>query len=455
VILLLLLACTPASDSSPGDSAGDTAPDAWTLDPVELGGGSVWVGDTELTYTLLQVTRPDGQPTFLQWIPPVWGEPGASIVVQAQPYDGIDWTGAAVDATFAAASPRAEDGLYADVACEGGADRGIGYAPLDPDDAASSAIAHLLNGHGVLLAYGRYYACDDIVGEAEDMRAALAWARAEAPEARIGTWGMSWGGFLALYGGAEGDAQVVVPIVPPADMDTMLAHIAEMDEVYPDPSALGFFDSYVDRIERGLARDPGRFTTEALCGGLGGKDVLVLHDEWDTLVPVAGTDDLVARCGVESLIWPRQGPVDYAQVGLDHGLLGDEPGYASVFTFSLSYLYAHLNDADTPILTLGDRASIETFFGPRGLSAFHAPPDLGLPQINDRSSDRLTGRPFVRFRIIDLRNQSVRSRNRAAFRPRTLLLSVSDRSPWAMAPMLKARLRCRGCSSRQRDSVPL
>lgn len=371
VLLALALpwsACAPSTKEGEGEVEGEPA-----LDPLVLETGSATFDTTVVAWELVQLTRADGEHTFVQWIPPIdaTGVP-ASVVVQTQPYDGIVWSGDDVDAAFAAATPGA-DGAYADVACEDDNDRGVAYAPLAPEDGAESALLHLLNGHGVLLVYGRFYACDDVEGEIADMRAALSFLAtrpAEIDAARVSLFGNSWGGFLALYGAAYApdgvDVHTAVPINPPADLTTMLAHVDALADVYPDPDQLSFFDAYRYRIEHAAGGPPGegdytRYQLPALCDGIAGKDVLLLHDTWDTLVPFEGSVAMVETCGADGLWWYRPEPIDYEEVGLDHGLLGREPGYPSVYTFAHTYLYVRSNDAEHVALVVASRASLRAF----------------------------------------------------------------------------------------------
>jgi hypothetical protein len=334
-----------------------------------LGAGSLAIGEQTTDYELIRIMREDGEPTYVQWVRPLAVDRGnASVVVQTQPYDGIDWSNDPVDLAFAAATPRG-DGLYNDFACEDDNGRGVVYFPVAAAVSANNAISHILNGHGTLLVFGRYYACDSVDDEALDMRAALQFLASRDDEIdleRIAITGNSWGGFLALSGavGAPNAVTplVVVPINPPAILARMVDGIAALSTAFP-PQQLAFFDSYLHRIA--ASNDLSRFETPALCAGLLGKHTLLLHDNWDTLVPFAGSEELVATCGatadVQGLWWRRQGPIDYEAVGLDHGLLGREPGYPSVFTLSTTYLYAHLNDAQHPIIALAARGALRSF----------------------------------------------------------------------------------------------
>ncbi len=376
LILSLLSSCDDDNGATGAPDAGDAAaPDAAPVRASEvLGTGSIMVGDSEVTYELVRLPRADGGSTYVQWVHAL--EPGRrAVVVMTQPYEGIDWSGEPVDAQFAAAAPR-PNGRYPDLACPepDALDEGVVYYLAAPDAMAQSAVGYLLNGHAVMLVYGRYYACDDLDGDIADMTAALDYVatRPDADPAHVGVIGNSWGGFLALYGAAHAPVTIgldaVVPLNPPSDFAAWLAHVDSLETTWPRPAELSLFHSYRRRVLRATGGPPGsgdfaRFSHAAVCDGLGTTPTLLLHDEWDTLVPISQSTALVGACAKDGLWWPRQGALDPDVVGLDHGLLGDEPGYPSVFTFSQVYLLARLNDAQHPRIALASRAAVASFLG--------------------------------------------------------------------------------------------
>ena len=362
----------PAVDAGAG--AADAVVDAGPRQAEVLRTGSIMVGMQAVAYELVRVPRADGKSVYVQWVHAL--EAGRrSVVVQTQPYEGIDWSGEAVDAQFKAATAR-PDGRYPDVACPeaAAASEGVAYALSAPDAMASATVGWLLNGHAVMLVYGRYYACDDLDGDIADMRAALGYltTRADADPQHVAITGNSWGGFLALFGAVNAPPglhlDAVVPMNPPSDFVDWLSYLDELATTWPRPADLAFFLSYKRRVLRASGGAPGvgdftRFRHAAVCAGLGATPTLLLHDEWDTLIPIRQSQGLVTTCSRDGMWWPRQGTLDPLVVGLDHGLLGKEPGYPSVFTFAQVYLLARLNDAQHPIIALASRPAIASYLG--------------------------------------------------------------------------------------------
>ncbi|MBU1068702.1 hypothetical protein KJ975_03955, partial [Myxococcota bacterium] len=70
---------------------------------------------------------------------------------------------------------------------------------------------------------------------------------------------------------------------------------------------------------------------------------LVLHDDWDTLVPFSQSTDLVAACpGVDALTWTHDTPVDWETTSLTHGPMSAEPVFPSMTTLATGYLISRL-----------------------------------------------------------------------------------------------------------------
>jgi len=330
--------------------------------------GSGVVGDRTLPFELWRTPRADGKATYVQWVPAAVPGP-RPVVVFTMPYDGIDWSDDEVDARFI------DRGLAVgpDDACpEDNADS-VGFAINDPVANVGNAAVYNLNDAAVLFVYGRFYACDGIDGDVLDMQAGLEFLKtvADADITQVATTGASWGGFLALYGAARvpDGVNVVVSsaIAPPGDMARMVRHTQELVDVYPaDLQAdLAFFPPYLRRIIRPTGGLPGvgdfsAYSTSSLCEGLGSTELLLLHDEWDTLVPFDGSTTLVDECSKDGLWWRRQTPIDYRDLRLEHGAINREPGYPSVFTFLQSYVVMRLNDGPA-VYVLASPQALTTF----------------------------------------------------------------------------------------------
>lgn len=375
--LSLALACSAppiAIDTGPADGGADVGRDAgppdWTFETIET--RSELVLETPRRVELIRAHRPDGARTYLLY---VHARDGAPLVLLNQPYDGIDWTGEDLDRRWAALG----DGLHPDV--EGPGDPGsdvIAYANKTISSAATDAAIYLLNEISVVHVYARFYAGGSLEDDIVDASAGYYFALSRAGEidvSRVGSFGGSWGGMMALFGATRAPESVnirsVVPVSPPSDFVDLYDWISVRGPaVYPSPENFAAFAGpYRRRILAATGAGPRarpdawtRYRPEAVCAALRAP-VLVPHDEWDVLIPFGETLALAAECPehVSGVYWPRQGTIDYAAVGLDHGLFGREPVYPMAFAFAVLEIVRALRDSPSPALTIAHLGALESY----------------------------------------------------------------------------------------------
>lgn len=314
---------------------------------LEVVGVEVFATDDRAWWTaLVRITRPDGGRTYAAWIPS--DKPGVHpLVVSTNPYDGTPWSGEPLDARWATYQPL-PSGLYLDVDGPGfDGTSAISYVPKSGSQIISESLVHLWNDFHVLVVFGRFYAGGSVRDDVADMAAGM-WLAAELPDVdreRIGTWGGSWGGFEALFAAQQADPRarprVVSALYPPSDLADCLDNALTRTD-----AAFTALQPHVRRILAGAGGAPGQPGSDYagllvgdLCAALP-AETLTLHDELDNLVPVRESRALVATCGAEALYWPRSASVDPSVP--DHGPLLVEPGFASVMTYSLTYLHLRL-----------------------------------------------------------------------------------------------------------------
>jgi hypothetical protein len=340
--LLLIAACHHASSSELPDAATDDAPidaavgyQSTTLQTLPYSsGGRNW------TIQLVRIDRPDGGHTYVEGIPS-YTAGARPAMVMTEPYTGIDWTGDPLDTRWATYMPQS-DGLYLDV--DGPSFDGtqtISYTLESPTQSASDVTLHLLDGFGVVMIYGRYYAGGTVREYVADMAAGM-WFVAEQPQidpARVGIYGASWGGFEALWAAQQARVQptAIAAAFPVSDFPTEIEHTLAVT----DPAAT-FFESYQHRVYAATGGPPTQpgvdysgLVVGDLCAHLPSA-TLALHDEGDNLVPIAETQTLVSTCGVTPLYWDRTAPPDPGSAS--HGLLTTEPAPASYTTFAFTYV---------------------------------------------------------------------------------------------------------------------
>lgn len=362
------------SDANASDAALDASVDARAVLSVSVLRETTL--DSGVYYQLLRLQQGDAAAGYAQWFPPPDGGV-RPVVIATKPYDGIDWTGEAVDMRWA----QQGKGLHPDVdgprLSDGGAPtNGIMYEPLAPDKADDAALYRLHN-FGTLLLYGRYYAGGDVQNDIDDMTLGFEFL-AQSPlvdRKRIGIFGGSWGGFEALYGAAyareDMKPKAGVGLSPLSDFQReedfvtrelpMLYTRAESDNA----SAL-FFEPYLRRMHATTARR-GSFD------GLRAQDLvarikspfLLIHEDWDTLVSFDQSTKLVQLApSVFKPLWVLHAapPTSWDTVVNGHGPLLTEFAQLASYTFLTAFLLTQLGDADQTLYAVWDTASMRRLF---------------------------------------------------------------------------------------------
>jgi pimeloyl-ACP methyl ester carboxylesterase len=363
----------------PADAAGDAARDGG-LDAAEPALQVSVLRETTLdsgvSYQLLRLQRGDGAASYAQWFPPPDGGL-RPVVIATKPYDGIDWTGEALDARWAKLGRGLHPDLDGPKLADGGApENPISYEPLAPELVEDAALYRAHN-FGTLLLYGRFYAGGDVQNDIDDMTLGfdfLAQA-AQVDKKRIGILGGSWGGFEALYGAAyardDVKPRVGVGLSPLSDFEREEAFVTrELPMLYAQPASdsasATFFEPYLRRMHQ---------TTSARGGyaGLRAQDLvarihapfLLVHEDWDTLVSFDQSTRLV-QLGpdVFSPLWilHSTAPPAWDQVLNGHGPLLTQFAQLASYTFVTAFLLRHLADPDQTVYAVWDTVSMRMLF---------------------------------------------------------------------------------------------
>lgn len=328
----------------------------------------VYVNQRWCCYCLLKLEYPGKDAAYAMWIPPPSGTVRPAVVL-TRPYDYISWSGDDVPAG----------------------------AEVTEREYVEAAGIFLLNDMGVLNVFERYYAGGSIRNDVDDTVAGLRFlneADRLADTARIGIWGGSWGGFESLYGAANASENGgAVPLAgvafsPLSDFNDEVGYIEEAaggaPNHIPDIADAGkkqqfqdFFSPYLTRIK--ATSGWGTWTGANLLAKLA-TPFLVVHDEWDTLVPfeqsVYLADNALPAAPITPLFFyqdtPRDLDAEELYFGWDHGelreyRLDDTPPpadglmYGISNTLAFSYLFTRLASADQPVFNGYDGIALQDF----------------------------------------------------------------------------------------------
>ncbi len=235
--------------------------------------GSVYIHPQWYCYYLLKLEYAGKDATYAMWIPPVGGGVRPAVLL-TRPYDYISWSG---DDVLPGAEMRVREYI-------------------------EGAVIFMLNNIGVLNVFERWYAGGSIQNDVDDTVAGLCFlneAVGLVDRTRVGIWGGSWGGFEALYGAAHAsDGGGVVPLAGVAfyplsdfndEVDYLEITTGGLPNSIPDITDstkknlyVDFFDDYLLRIK--ATASWADWDGDALLAKLD-TPFVVVHDEWDTLVP--------------------------------------------------------------------------------------------------------------------------------------------------------------------------
>ncbi|HZP60698.1 MAG TPA: hypothetical protein VFB27_10285 [Opitutaceae bacterium] len=362
-------------------------------------------------YQLWQINEVGGRTTYAMWIPADSSQGLRPAVLVTEPYEGLTWSSDAVDQAWAARF-NPDQPLYPDVngpfydPATGGS---ILYSVPIPDQLVSQGINYLVNNVSVLFVFERFYAGGSVVDNVKDATLGLRFL-SQLPgvdPAHLGILGSSWGGFEALYGAANAPAGAA-PIVgvawyPPSDLSQFYQYIVlGLPALIQDPNLLAvhqqFYDPYRRRIIAGTlaslsppSLNFSSFVPDYLRANLR-TNFLVLHDQWDTLVPFAQSVALASALPdrIQGFWYPHIGPPNYNLLSLSHVPV---PGLDenSAMVFSSAYLLEHLLPANAPISISYDSSAFLKFFGyMRSVEALGADISTLIPRLGDLANSHVT-----------------------------------------------------------------
>ncbi len=324
-------------------------------------------------YDYLRLTLPGKQPTYAIWFAPANASASASATAKAaavlltDPYAGIDWTGEAFDVDTARSVGSPDFKMIQDV-------RGPYFDAADPvyvpydfstiDNATGFAEPYLMNGIGVIIVYERYYGGGSLQNDIDDTLAGLEFLGTQPTidRARIGVWGSSYGGSVALYAAANASKSVTPAFgalsTPLVDFGQFVPYAEWLAKIHSDP-ALAYLrlEPFRRRAQAAATAasdvpDYSPYSTASLVSKLSTK-FLFLHDTFDTIAPLLHANTLYfGTPGLHQVfIYPHQNmALDWANLDVTHAPV--KPGFdeASAILFSQAYLITRLTSSTTEVL---------------------------------------------------------------------------------------------------------
>ncbi len=264
-------------------------------------------------------------------------KPSQGTIVYSVPYEGIDWSGEEVDKRWAA-DPRSATGYFApDVDgpdYNSATSKQVSFRLAKLEDIANQGIFFLYNGYDVLFVHHRFYAGRTTDLYVEEMRLAIEWLQTP-----VAVFGVSLGGFISLQAAGNFGPELVkaqVIMSPLSNWQNQKSYLDGLSAKISNPTKLAeyidFFEPYVRRFANpAVLQSPKRKIS-----------TLLIHDEWDTLIPVEQSDQLfsgnILATDSQYLKFQHLTPVDFNTMVKEHY----QPGSGLNFTNTIPYYQAFI-----------------------------------------------------------------------------------------------------------------
>lgn len=314
-------------------------------------------------YDLIKLEHGTDAPTYVQWVPNA-GNTTAGAVLLFLPYEGIDWSDLTIDAAWLAKGA----GLHPDED-EPGYDpfssSDISYTPITQDGGAAEGFAYSFNDLHVLIVYGRFYTGQNAQNDIEDVKNGLRFLQDQTvvDKTKIGIYSGSWGGAGVYYSvaqlGASYMPKAISTLYPVSDFKKLVDYInVTVPSETVDQNVLRaygtFYDPYSRRIDNataGLFGQPTRYDAyrQSQLTGIT-SSVFVAHDDWDTLVPVSSTTDLLTALSAADKTYYLQrhsDPIDRDAFTLGHSQATEGMEYAVLMSWNYTFMITQLTSSAT------------------------------------------------------------------------------------------------------------
>lgn len=365
LLLLLLYLISCSRSNSPGIGGdGNQAEASYEVKFVILSSGVTSIGGKSFTFDLLKISDNIGTVAYAQWIYQNNTEARPTILAM-DPYTGISWTNEVIDLGWAS-YPNAHLGyIREDINGPGfvsGQSKTINYILKTPEVNASQVAYYLLNNFNALILNGRFYAGGDLENEKAEVKAALNFLKNSnlVKSTSVGILGMSWGGFEALHGAVFGkdilSPKVGVAISPLSDFADQLKYIKSdipflVVNSSVEQSYLDFFDAYLRRIFSSTKtydwnNDYLKKYNKTYLSDNMMTNFLIIHDDWDTLVPVRQTRNLIESNPnkFQGFYYQHKEGINYETFQRDHSQSSEGMSFKGFDPFVQLYLKTNLMD---------------------------------------------------------------------------------------------------------------
>ena len=344
---------------------GKTPPSATTTTETSLlTGNYVDAAGVTRNYELFKLENATTAPTYAQWIPNNAGTTAGAVLI-FMPYDGINWSGLTIDTDWYAKGtgfhPDVDEPSY-DVSSNSTAM----YYATTPAAVAAEGFPYSFNNLHVLIVYGRFYTGQNAQNDIDDVKNGLRFLHTQSivDKTKIGMYSQSWGGAGLFYSvaqlGSDYMPKAISTFFPVSDFKKIVDYVditvpGDTMDLTVRRAYSTFFDPYYRRINSAtaaLAGQPTRYDAyrQSQLAGIT-SSVFVAHDDWDTLVPVDNTTDLMtALTAADKTYYLQRHSTGIVRNSftLGHSQAAEAMNFQMALSWNYSFLVGQLTNSAAP-----------------------------------------------------------------------------------------------------------
>ncbi len=272
-------------------------------------------------------------------------------VVVSMPYNGISWSGDILDQQWAANFPSGA--LTADINGPNyvsGSGQVIAYYNNSISDTVGFGGIFLPSGVSTVLIYNRFYLGRKLEDYVKDFVKVVDYLPnfTFIDSAKLAFLGASLGGYVVFHASRKTSIKplAIAGITPLLDLESEYAAMSTAaSRITSNPTLLSaannFFNSYLRRMNGTnlLDNSSAKLASDNLV-----SSALVIHDTWDTIVPISQWELFKTQRSVDSFIFQHAGAINYNTFTLDHAQASEGYTNTKVAVVYMNYILSRLLD---------------------------------------------------------------------------------------------------------------
>ncbi len=273
------------------------------------------------------------------------------VVVVSLPYTGVAWSQDLLDVEWGKKDPSGKGVVTPDVNGPGyNSSSGdiIAYYNSSLSDAVGFGGVFLKSGVSTVIVYNRFYLGRKLDQYVNDFTQVLNHLSdlGSIDTNKVAVLGASLGGFVPLHASRKSFVKPVamVGVTPLLDLPNEFSTMSSTAKrITSNPSLLSFtqsfFNSYLRRMNQVATN---QFTSDLLALETPNSNILVIHDSWDTVVPISQWQYLSSLRKIDSFIFQHASAIDYNTFSTGHSQISEGYTNNAVMPIYMSYILKRL-----------------------------------------------------------------------------------------------------------------